>query len=144
MCLHVNKVNNALQTCMSLWYFRWGSCLSWAGVVLDFFWWHPFYHDLGLGGQGGQHLGFLRWGGPVCILVIEFSFTEKLARIPGGGGNKVCGLTSGNGWTIFGGPTKGSTGVVWMTSFRVSCRVSLEYCRTWCPMGSSQREQFLL
>ena len=61
MCLHVNKVNNALQTCMSLWYFRWGSCLSWAGVVLDIFWWHPFQHDLGLGGQGGQHLGFLGW-----------------------------------------------------------------------------------
>ena len=28
-------------------------------------------------------------GGPVCILAIEFSFTEKLARIPGGGGSKV-------------------------------------------------------
>ena len=36
-------------------------------------------------------------GGPVCILAIEFSFTEKLARIPRGGGSKVCGLTSGNG-----------------------------------------------
>ena len=48
-------------------------------------------------------------GGPVCILAIEFSFTEKLAGIPGGGG-KVHGLTSGNGWTIFGGPVKGSTG----------------------------------
>ena len=36
-------------------------------------------------------------GGPVCILVIEFSFTEKLARIPGGGGSKVYELTSGNG-----------------------------------------------
>ena len=33
-------------------------------------------------------------GGPVCILAIEFSFTEKLARMPGGGGSKVCGLTS--------------------------------------------------
>ena len=51
-------------------------------------------------------------GGPVCILVMEFSFTEKLARIPGGGGSKVHGLTSGNGWTIFGGPDKGSTGVL--------------------------------
>ena len=51
-------------------------------------------------------------GGPVCILAIEFSFTEKLARIPGGGGSKVHGLTSGNGWTIFGGPVKGSTGVL--------------------------------
>ena len=37
-------------------------------------------------------------GGPVWILAIEFSFTEKLAGIPGGGGSKVCGLTSGNGW----------------------------------------------
>ena len=51
-------------------------------------------------------------GGPVCILVIEFSFTQNLARIPGRGGSKVCGLISGNGWTIFGGPTKGSTGVL--------------------------------
>ena len=51
-------------------------------------------------------------GGPVCILVIEFSFTEKLAGMPGGGGSKVCGLTSGNGWTIFGGQVKGSTGVL--------------------------------
>ena len=51
-------------------------------------------------------------GGPVCILAIEFSFTEKLAGIPGGGGSKVCGLTSGNGWTIFGGPVKHSTGVL--------------------------------
>ena len=50
--------------------------------------------------------------GPVCILAIEFSFTEKLAGIPGGGGSKVCGLTLGNGWTIFGGPVKGSTGVL--------------------------------
>ena len=61
MCLHVNKVNNALQTCMSLWYFRWASCLSWTGVVSDFFWWHLFQHDLGLGGQGGQYLGLLGW-----------------------------------------------------------------------------------
>ena len=45
-------------------------------------------------------------GGPVCILAIEFSFTEKLAGISGGGGNKVCGLTSGNGWTILGGQVK--------------------------------------
>ena len=51
-------------------------------------------------------------GGPVSILAIEFSFTEKLAGIPGAGGSKVCGLTSGNGWTIFGGPVKGSTGVL--------------------------------
>ena len=51
-------------------------------------------------------------GGPVCILVIEFSFTEKLTRIPGGGGSKVCGPISGNGWTTFGGPVKGSTGVL--------------------------------
>ena len=51
-------------------------------------------------------------GGPVCILVIEFNFTEKLARIPGGGGSKVHGLTSGNGWTIIGGPVKGSNGVL--------------------------------
>ena len=48
----------------------------------------------------------------MCILAIEFSFTEKLARIPGGGGSKVCGLTSENGWTIIGGPVKGSTGVL--------------------------------
>ena len=27
-------------------------------------------------------------GGPVCILAIEFSFTEKLAGIPGGGGGQ--------------------------------------------------------
>ena len=45
-------------------------------------------------------------GGPACILVIEFSFTEKLAGIPGGGGSKVCGPTSGTGWTIFGGPSR--------------------------------------
>ena len=51
-------------------------------------------------------------GGPVCILAIEFSFTEKLAGIPGEGGSKVCGPISGNGWTIFGGPVKGSTGVL--------------------------------
>ena len=51
-------------------------------------------------------------GGPVCILAIEFSFTEKLAGIPGGGGSKVCGPISGDGWTIFGGPIKGSTGVL--------------------------------
>ena len=30
-------------------------------------------------------------GWPVCILAIEFSFTEKLAGISGGGGSKVCG-----------------------------------------------------
>ena len=77
----------------------------------------------------------------MCILAIEFSFTEKLTGIPGGGGSKVCGPISGNGWKIFGGPVKGSTEVPLMTSFRVSCRVSLEHCRTWCPMGSSQREQ---
>ena len=76
----------------------------------------------------------------MCILVIEFSLTEKLAGIPGGGGSKVCGLTSGNGWTIFGGPVKGSTGVLQMTSLKVSCRVSLEHSRTWCPMGSLLRE----
>ena len=51
-------------------------------------------------------------GGPVCILVIELSFTEKFAGIPGGGGSKICGPISGNGWTIFGGPIKGSTGVL--------------------------------
>ena len=51
-------------------------------------------------------------GGPVCTLAIEFSFTEKLAGMPGGGGSKVCGLTLGNGWTILGGPVKGSTGVL--------------------------------
>ena len=39
-------------------------------------------------------------GGPVCILAIEFSFIEKLAGMPGGGGSKVYGLTSGKGWTI--------------------------------------------
>ena len=51
-------------------------------------------------------------GGPVCILAIEFSFTEKLAGIPGEGGSKVCGLISGNGWTVFGGPIRGSMGVL--------------------------------
>ena len=50
--------------------------------------------------------------GPVHILATEFNFTEKLARIPGGGGSKVCGLISRNGWTIFGGPVKGSTRVL--------------------------------
>ena len=30
-------------------------------------------------------------GGPLCILVIEFSFTEKLARIPGGGAARFVG-----------------------------------------------------
>ena len=77
------------------------------------------------------------------ILATEFNFTEKLAGIPGGGASKVCGPISGNGWTIFGGPVKGSTGVLLMTSFRVSCRVSLVHCRIWCPKGSSQREQLL-
>ena len=48
----------------------------------------------------------------MCILATEFNFTEKLAGIPGGGGSKVCGPISGNGWTIFGGPAKGSTGVL--------------------------------
>ena len=51
-------------------------------------------------------------GGPVCILAIEFSFTKKLAGMPGGGGSKVHGLTLGNGWTILGGTVKGSTGVL--------------------------------
>ena len=32
----------------------------------------------------------------MCILAIEFSFTEKLAGIPGGGGSKVCGPISQN------------------------------------------------
>ena len=51
-------------------------------------------------------------GGPVCILAIEFSFTEKLAGMPGGGGQQ--GLWANFRkwrWTIFGGPVKGSTGV---------------------------------
>ena len=48
----------------------------------------------------------------MCILVIEFSFTEKLAGIPVAGGSRVCEPTSGNGWTILGGPIKGSTGVL--------------------------------
>ena len=30
-------------------------------------------------------------GGPVCILAIEFSFTEKLAGIPGGGAARFLG-----------------------------------------------------
>ena len=51
-------------------------------------------------------------GEPVCILAIDFSFTEKLAGIPRGGGSKVHGLTLGNGWTILGGPVKDSTGVL--------------------------------
>ena len=51
-------------------------------------------------------------GGPVCILATEFNFTEKLAGIPGGGGSKASGLILGNGWIIFGGPVKGSTGVL--------------------------------
>ena len=46
------------------------------------------------------------------ILATEFNFTEKLAGICGGGGSKVCELISGNGWTIFGEPVKGSTGVL--------------------------------
>ena len=48
----------------------------------------------------------------MCILAIEFGFTEKLARMPGGGGSKVHGLTLANGLTILGGPVKGSTGVL--------------------------------
>ena len=51
-------------------------------------------------------------GGLVCILAIDFSFTEKLAGMSGGGGSKVCELTLGNGWTVLGGPVKGSTGVL--------------------------------
>ena len=51
-------------------------------------------------------------GGPVCILAIEFSLTEKLAGMPGGGSSKVHWLTSGKGWTILGGLVKGSTGVL--------------------------------
>ena len=84
-------------------------------------------------------------GGPVLswARVTEFNFTEKLARTPGGGGSNACGLTWWSGWIIFGGPVRGSTGMLWMTSFRVSCRVSLVHCRTWCPKGSLQREQLL-
>ena len=48
----------------------------------------------------------------MCILATEFNFTEKLAGIPGGGDSRSCRLISGNGWTIFGGPVKGSTGVL--------------------------------
>ena len=51
-------------------------------------------------------------GGPVCILAMGFSFTEKLAVIPGGGGRKDDKLIHEKGWTIFGGPVKGSTGVL--------------------------------
>ena len=51
-------------------------------------------------------------GGPVCILATEFNFTEKLAGIPGGGGSIACWLISGNGWTTFGGPVSGSTGML--------------------------------
>ena len=43
----------------------------------------------------------------MCILATVFNFTEKLARIPWGGGGKVCGLISGNGGQSFGGPVKG-------------------------------------
>ena len=75
------------------------------------------------------------------ILATEFNFTEKLAGTPGGGGSKADELISENGWTIFGGPVKGSTGVLWVTACRVSCRLSLVHCKTWCPMGSLQREQ---
>ena len=72
----------------------------------------------------------LPWRGDLCASVAtEFNFTQKLAGIPGGGGNRACGLMAGNGWTIFGGPVKGSTGVLWMASFRVSCRFSLVHCR---------------
>ena len=39
------------------------------------------------------------------ILATEFNFTEKLAGIP-------CWLISGNGWTTFGGPVSGSTGML--------------------------------
>ena len=97
---------------MSLLYFRWGglSRLSWCGS------WISSGDILFMMTLGWVVRAVSIWaalgGGPVCILVIEFSFTEKLARIPGGGGSKVHGLTSGNGWTIFGGPVKGSTGVL--------------------------------
>ena len=39
-------------------------------------------------------------------------YLRSWAGIPGGGGSKVHGLTLGNGWTILGGPVKGSTGVL--------------------------------
>ena len=51
-------------------------------------------------------------GEPVHILATEFNFTEKLARIPGGGGSMASGLILSNGWIIFGGPVKGSTRVL--------------------------------
>ena len=51
-------------------------------------------------------------GGPVRILATGFNFTEKLARIPGGGGSNATGLILGNGWIVFGGPVMGSTGVL--------------------------------
>ena len=106
------KVNNALQTYVFWLYFRPG------GVLFTLKWCD--FRSLQVTASSAQLWAGLLWwstsglpwrGGPVHILATEFNFTEKLAGIPGGGGSKACGLMAGNGWTIFGGPVKGSTGV---------------------------------
>ena len=45
-------------------------------------------------------------GGPVCILAIEFSFTEKLARIPGGGAARFVGQLQEMGGQSLEGPSR--------------------------------------
>ena len=78
----------------------------------------------------------------MCILAIEFSFTEKLTGIPWGGGQQ--GLWANfRKWVhnLLGDLSRVLLRVPLMTSFRMSHRVSFKHCRTWCPMGSSQREQ---
>ena len=45
-------------------------------------------------------------GGPVCILVIEFSFTKKLARIPGGGATRSVGQLQEKGGQSLEGPSR--------------------------------------
>ena len=106
-----------------------GSAPAAAGMTLDFLWRQPFQHNSGLGCQGGQHLGFL--GGGLCTSWQPSSTSQRSwPKFLGEGGSKACGWTWGNGWKIFGGPVKGSTGLLWMASFRVSCRFSLVHCRT--------------
>ena len=84
----INKSNCALQTCMSSLYFRVGVLFK---LELVWFWISSgnilFSMTLDWVVRAVNIWASLG-GGPVCILVIEFSFTKKLTRIPGGGGQQ--------------------------------------------------------
>ena len=121
----------------------------WGWVLLKLYWCN-FEFLLGTVSSAWPWVGLSLWpniwaslDGGTCVHLGNWIPTSLRSwpEFLGEGAVRVCGPISGNGWTIFGGPVKGSTGVLWMTSFMVSCRVSLVHCRTWCPMGSSQKEQ---